>query len=295
MSTIEKHLTHAEKVVQKVAEYHSKMAATSKTGVFSKLDPKIRTNIYSSLFEDVLKPDENDTPCPCRLTPSKCGHSGNYVYKPLKHLRPFLALLVTRKLFRSEAQALLHVEYIPKTAWVVRGKEGPEQIRDFLCCIRPQNPEKMLFSWRLEDIVVGSAPVHIGGMNLLSDGVADWLAAAIYRHDQVYKEREKAEDAKFQKLLQKARSPPGPPQSDREMGQEIEHTLERLNLPRSYRTGKTGVSSTRRFYLGHKYLSSGEKVSVVVNGSLQRLSWKVREMVERKKESKERYERIVRM
>ncbi|KAM0690116.1 hypothetical protein Q7P36_008883 [Cladosporium allicinum] len=202
MSTTEKQALQAQKVAQKVAEYHSKLAATSKIGLFSKLDPKIRGKIYDSLFEDVPQPEESDTPCPCRLTPGECGHSGHYVYKPLKHLRPFLALLATCKLLRNEAQALLYVDYIPKTAWVVRGKDGPKQLRDFLRCIRPQQPEKMLFAWRIEDVDVDSVPARISGTNLLSDGVADWFSAAIYRHDQVFKEEQKKTDAEIQELIQ---------------------------------------------------------------------------------------------
>jgi hypothetical protein len=205
MSTTEEQALQAQKVAQKVAEYHSKLAAPSKIGLFSKLSPKIRSKIYASLFEDVLQLEESDEPCPCRLTPGECGHGGSFVYKPLKHLRPSLALLATCKLFRTEAQKLLYVDYIPKTSWVVRGKDGPEQLRRFLRCIRPQNPGKMLLAWRLEDVVVGSHPVSIGGTFQQSDGVADWLAHAMKRHNQVYKEEQKERDAGVQQHIQKVR------------------------------------------------------------------------------------------
>jgi hypothetical protein len=298
MSTTEEQALQAQKAAQEVAEYHSKLATPSKIGLFSKLNPKIRSKIYASLFEDVLQPEESNTPCPCRLTPGECGHRGSYVYKPLKHLRPSLALLTTCKLFRNEAQALLHVEYIPKTAWVVCGKDGPEQLRRFLRCIRPQEPGKMLLAWRLEDVVVGSHPVSIGGTYWQSDDVSDWLAAAMKRHDQVYKEEKKEKDAEIEKQIQKriqeASSPPSR-HPERASRSSIQDDLRKAIASQSYRTGRTGVLSTKRFYLGHQYVSSGEKVIVVVNGPMQRLFFATWEMGESNLRSRQGWERIVRM
>jgi hypothetical protein len=298
MSTTEEQALQAQKVAQKVAEYHSKLAAPSKVGLFSKLNPKIRSKIYASLFEDVLQPEESETPCPCRLTPGECGYSGSYVYKPLKHLRPSFALLATCKLFRNEAQALLYVDHIPKTAWVVRGKDGPEQLRKFLRYIRPQDPGKMLLAWRLEDVIVGSHPVSIGGTYRQSDDVADWLAAAMKRHDQVHKEEKKEKDAEIKKQIQKriqeANSPPSR-HPERPSRRSIQDDRRKAIASRSYLTGHTGVLSTRRFYLGYQYVSSGEKVTVVVNGPLQRLFFATWEMGESNLRSRQGWERIVRM
>jgi hypothetical protein len=297
MSTTEKQALQAQKVAQKVAEYHSKLAATSKIGLFSKLDPKIRGKIYASLFENVLQPEESDTPCPCRLTPGEYGHSGSYVYKPLKHLRPFLALLATCKLFRNEAQALLYVDYTPKTAWVVRGKDGPEQLRDFLRCIRPQQPEKMLFAWRLEDVVVDSVQVKDDYKYRMIRGAADWLSYAINRHDHVRGEEEKAEkkarEARRQRHLQGKFSPSPQGLSYEEILDAAELRQKRFYM--QYSAERPGGYSTRRFYIGHKHHSSGDRETVVVNGPLQRLFWKPWEIEEMREESEKQYERIVSM
>jgi hypothetical protein len=148
MSTTEKQIAHAHKVSQMVTDYHSKMAITkhkltdnpsTDIGIFNKLAPELRNNIYARLFEDVFQPGPNDTPCACRLDPGECEHTGSDVYKPLSHLRPVLALLATCKLFRSEAQALLYVDYIPHTAWVARGVQGFSDIKEFLRNIRPEH------------------------------------------------------------------------------------------------------------------------------------------------------------
>lgn len=302
MSTAEKQALHAQKVAQKVAEYHPKLAAPSRIGLFSKLEPKIRARIYSSLFEDVLQPEESDTLCPCRLTPGECGHSGQYAYKPLKHLHPFLALLATCKLFRNEALPLLYVDYIPKTAWVVRGKDGPEQLKSFLRCIRPQQPEKMLFAWRIEDEVTDSVQIkgaQANRLDLWMDGAANWLSSAIDSHDHVNEEEGKALCAEAQNIID-GRSPLPDYSSSRHLWYQDEG-IPSPGMPRQkefgffWSTRRFGGYSTKRFYIGHKYHPPADRETVVVNGPLYVLSLRSWEMVELKKATQERYDRIVRM
>jgi hypothetical protein len=276
MSTTEKQIAHAHKVSQMVTDYHSKMAITKRKltdnpsadiGIFNKLAPELRNNIYARLFEDVFQPGPNDTPCPCRLDPGECKHTGSDVYKPLSHLRPFLSLLATCKLFRSEAQALLYVDCIPQTAWVARGVQGFADMREFLRSVRPEDRTQVQIAWRLENddlnrFSIGnrSEPSRSGIIS-----VHDWIGSAIDRYDP---------------------SDGSSPSIMKSMGYR-----RHVNPPPA-----KWVGSTPRFYCAGKIDPSTRKTTaIVVNGPLQVIFWKEWQRQDWEKESDERYRRIVRM
>jgi hypothetical protein len=265
MSTTEKQAAHAHKVAQMVTDYHSKMAITkhkltdnpsADIGIFNKLAPELRNKIYASLFEDVFQPDPNDTPCPCSLLPGRCEHTGSDVYKPLSHLRPFLSLLATCKLFRSEAQALLYVDYIPQTGWVARGEQGRADIREFLRSFRPEDRTKVQVAWRLE--------AAVGATLSLRPRIAV-VAAQICAGIDLY-----------------------------DGSSIVRHKANPLH-PIFHHHGTWSIT-TRRFYYGNTIdQPTGQEGLLVVNGPLQVIFWKERQKEDWEKESDERYRRIVRM
>jgi hypothetical protein len=278
VSTTEKQIAHAHKVSQMVTDYHSKMAITkhkltdnpsADVGIFNKLAPELRNNIYARLFEDVFQPDPNDTPCACRLDPGECEHTGPDVYKPLSRLRPFVSLLATCKLFRSEAQALLYVDYIPHTAWVARGVQGFSDIKEFLRSIRPEDRTKVQITWRLENVDLSSVTIGERSEELHVVGVAEWIGTAIDRHEYYAGYRGRS----MREPMYSAQGHVG------------------INLPRP-----KWVGGTPRFYYGGRVdLSTRRSTAVVVNGPLQVIFWKEWQKQDWEKESDERYRRIVRM
>jgi hypothetical protein len=273
MSTTEKQAAHAHKVAQKVADYHSKMATTTHQlidnpsadiGIFKKLAPELCNKIYASFFEDIFQPDPSDTPCPCRCVPAisgehDCEHTGSNVYKPLSHLRPLLSIAATCKLFRTETQALLFVDYVPHTAWVVRGEQGVADMKQFLRSIRPEDRTKVQFGWRLDNVFPHSVFFGASSLKAMNTNVAEWIVRAINRHD--------GQDSSSQN-----------------------GTAHPLGGAALY----THVITTRRFYYSKTTFTNGTG-TVVVNRPLQVIFWKVWQQEDWEKESDQRYQRIISM
>ena len=90
----EEQAIHAHKVAQKVGDYHSKVASAplqltdnpfADIGIFNKLSPEFRNQIYGCLLEDAPQSDSSGPLCPCHLVPGEHEHTGAEVYKPLGH------------------------------------------------------------------------------------------------------------------------------------------------------------------------------------------------------------------
>ena len=273
----EKQAIHAHKVAQKVADYQSRRAAnalkytdnpSANIGVFSKLPPELRNKIFTHLFEDVFQPAPDDTPCPCRLVPGSCSHVAHEIYKPLSHLRPFLAVAATCKLFRSETHALLFVDYVPRTPWAARGKQGYTDLKKFLRNVRPQDQATMDLAWRVDNVDIDSTPVgeRVGKGPVPILGVSDLFAHAI---DRAERGGTAVVAVHFTKMTVRARTEWDEPQAwDTETG---------------------------RFYFGHVIDPPFNRESVVVRGPLKVVFGNVRQGDQWDEESKLRYEAIVRM